>query len=197
MTAPSDPATHGPAIAGPRQRRTAHPGSERTGPGDKASGKTADRGVGPRSRGEQGPMTSDLLADSVLNRKAVIYVRQSTPQQVVNNAESRRRQYELVASARSRGFHQVEVIDDDQGTSANGEVHRPGFDKLCAELCATAGRCRVLFRRITARSKRAGLAPAPGVVRRVRRTRHRPGRCLRSQTPERSAPVGNAMLGTT
>ncbi len=81
-------------------------------------------------------MTSDLLADTVLNRKAVIYVRQSTPQQVVNNVESRRRQYELVASARNRGFREVEVIDDDQGTSANGEVHRPGFERLCTELCA-------------------------------------------------------------
>ena len=81
-------------------------------------------------------MTSDLLADTVLNRKAVIYVRQSTPQQVANNVESRRRQYELVASARNRGFREVEVIDDDQGTSANGEVHRPGFERLCTELCA-------------------------------------------------------------
>ena len=81
-------------------------------------------------------MTSDLLADSVLTRKAVIYVRQSTPQQVVNNVESQRRQYQLVASARSRGFREVEVIDDDQGTSASGEAHRPGFERLCAELCA-------------------------------------------------------------
>ena len=80
-------------------------------------------------------MTSDLLSESVLNRKAVIYVRQSTPQQVANNLESQRRQYQLVASARSRGFREVEVIDDDQGTSANGEVERPSFEKLCAELC--------------------------------------------------------------
>ncbi|MDE0698528.1 MAG: recombinase family protein [Boseongicola sp.] len=28
------------------------------------------------------------------------------------------------------------MIDDDQGTSANGEVHRPGFERLCTELCA-------------------------------------------------------------
>ena len=60
-----------------------------------------------------------------------------------------------------------------------------------------AGRWRVLFRRIKARSERTGLAPAPGVVRRVRRTRHRPGRRPRSQTPERSAFVGNVMSGPT
>lgn len=51
---PDTPATYGPAVAGPRQRRAADPGSELTGPGDKASGKAADRGGGPRSGGGQG-----------------------------------------------------------------------------------------------------------------------------------------------
>ena len=80
--------------------------------------------------------TSEVLEDSVLSRKAVIYVRQSTPQQVLGNVESQRRQYELVTSARSRGFRDVEVIDDDQGISANGQMDRQGFERLCAELCA-------------------------------------------------------------
>lgn len=48
-----------------------------------------------------------------LKRKAVVYVRQSTQAQVENNLESQRRQYELVNVARSRGFRDVEVIDDD------------------------------------------------------------------------------------
>ena len=80
--------------------------------------------------------TSELLGDSVLSRKAVIYVRQSTPQQVLVNLESQRWQYELVAAARSRGFRDVEVIDDDQGVTANGQMNRQGFERLCAELCA-------------------------------------------------------------
>src|SRR6202453_3613377 len=82
-------------------------------------------------------MTSaDLLPATVLKRKAVVYVRQSTQTQVQTNLESQRRQYELVGEARRRGFHDVEVIDDDLGRSASGTMARPGFDRLVAWLCA-------------------------------------------------------------
>src|ERR1700680_3347182 len=77
-----------------------------------------------------------LLPAVVLQRKAVVYVRQSTPQQVQLNLESQRRQYELVEVARRRGFTNVEIIDDDLGRSASGAVDRPGFDRLVAALCA-------------------------------------------------------------
>src|SRR5215204_3962944 len=79
---------------------------------------------------------ADPLPPAVLKRKAVVYVRQSTPAQVETNLESRRRQYELVDVARSRGFRDVEVIDDDLGRSASGMVARPGFERLVAWLCA-------------------------------------------------------------
>lgn len=82
-------------------------------------------------------MTSaDLLPAAVLKRKAVVYVRQSTQAQVQGNLESQRRQYELVDVARQRGFHDIEVIDDDLGRSASGMVARPGFERLVAWLCA-------------------------------------------------------------
>jgi DNA invertase Pin-like site-specific DNA recombinase len=81
-------------------------------------------------------MNSDILPPAVLQRKAVVYVRQSTQAQVEHNTESRRRQYELVEVARRRGFRTVEVIDDDLGRSASGMVGRPGFEKLVAALCA-------------------------------------------------------------
>jgi len=77
-----------------------------------------------------------LLPATVLQRKAVVYVRQSTPQQVQSNLESQRRQYELVDVARRRGFTHVEVIDDDLGRTASGTVERPGFERLVAALCA-------------------------------------------------------------
>ena len=77
-----------------------------------------------------------LLPAVVLQRKAVVYVRQSTPQQVQLNLESQRRQYELVEVARRRGFTDIEVIDDDLGRTASGAVERPGFDRLVAALCA-------------------------------------------------------------
>src|SRR5689334_25010172 len=78
----------------------------------------------------------DPLPAAVLRRKAVVYVRQSTPAQVQVNVEGRRRQYELVEVARRRGFREVEVIDDDLGRSAGGAVARPGFERLVAGLCA-------------------------------------------------------------
>ena len=73
-------------------------------------------------------MSADLLPATLLRRKAVVYVRQSTQTQVQTNLESQRRQYDLVEEARRRGFVNVEVIDDDLGRSASGTMARPGFD---------------------------------------------------------------------
>jgi excisionase family DNA binding protein len=80
--------------------------------------------------------SAELLPAAVLKRKAVVYIRQSTQAQVQTNLESQRRQYELVDIARQRGFHDIEVIDDDLGRSASGMVARPGFERLVAWLCA-------------------------------------------------------------
>jgi DNA invertase Pin-like site-specific DNA recombinase len=80
--------------------------------------------------------THDALPPAVLQRKAVVYVRQSTPQQVQSDLESQRRQYELVEVARRRGFTNIDMIDDDLGRTASGSVERPGFDRLVAALCA-------------------------------------------------------------
>lgn len=79
---------------------------------------------------------ADPLPATVLSRKAVVYVRQSTQTQVQVHRESQRRQYDLVEDARRRGFRDVEVIDDDLGRSASGSVARPGFERLVASLCA-------------------------------------------------------------
>src|ERR1700733_12873419 len=79
---------------------------------------------------------ADPLPTTMLSRKAVVYVRQSTQTQVQVNLESQRRQYDLVDEARRHGFRSVEVIDDDLGRSASGTVTRPGFEKLVAGLCA-------------------------------------------------------------
>ena len=76
----------------------------------------------------------EQLPATVLARKAVVYVRQSTQTQVQTNLESQRRQYDLVSEARRYGFEHIEVIDDDLGRSASGTVARPGFDRLVAWL---------------------------------------------------------------
>ncbi len=70
-----------------------------------------------------------------LKRRAVVYIRQSSPGQVIHNQESQRRQYGLADYARQLGFQQVEVIDEDLGRSGSGQVDRPGFQHLVAEVC--------------------------------------------------------------
>ena len=74
-----------------------------------------------------------------LARDAYVYVRQSTADQLLNNPESRRRQYALVERARSLGWQNVIVVDDDLGRSGSGQ-RRPGFERLLAAICTgTAG----------------------------------------------------------
>ncbi|VTZ59360.1 hypothetical protein EMEDMD4_1060042 [Sinorhizobium medicae] len=53
------------------------------------------------------------LPPALLKRKAVVYVRQSSQSQVMQDIESQRRQYDLVHAARQHGSRRVEVIDDD------------------------------------------------------------------------------------
>jgi DNA invertase Pin-like site-specific DNA recombinase len=60
-------------------------------------------------------ITPDHLA-----RQAIVYIRQSTADQVSNNLESKRRQYNLPERARQLGWSDVTVIDDDLGRSGGG-----------------------------------------------------------------------------
>jgi len=79
-------------------------------------------------------MNPKLTVDR-LRRRAVVYVRQSSPGQVIHHQESQRRQYGLVDRARELGFQNIGIIDDDLGRSACGLVERPGFQRLVAEVC--------------------------------------------------------------
>jgi len=69
-------------------------------------------------------------------RLAVVYVRQSSPRQVLENRESRELQYNLVRRAVAYGWHEdrVLVIDDDQGQSGSTAENRLGFQRLLAEV---------------------------------------------------------------
>lgn len=69
-----------------------------------------------------------------LARDAFVYVRQSTADQLVNNPDSRRRQYGLAERAHTLGWADVTVIDDDLGRSGSG-ISRPGFERLLAAIC--------------------------------------------------------------
>jgi len=75
------------------------------------------------------------LTPDRLRRRAVVYVRQSSPGQVVHHQESQRRQYGLLDRARELGFQDVVAIDDDLGRTASGLVERPGFQRLVGAVC--------------------------------------------------------------
>jgi|HubBroStandDraft_1064217.scaffolds.fasta_scaffold02077_10 DNA invertase Pin-like site-specific DNA recombinase len=82
-------------------------------------------------------MNPKLTAER-LERGATVYIRQSTPGQVLHHQESRRRQYALQDHARQLGFQRVAVIDEDLGRSGSGLVERNGFQQLVAAVCAGA-----------------------------------------------------------
>jgi DNA invertase Pin-like site-specific DNA recombinase len=67
-----------------------------------------------------------------LERRAYVYVRQSSMAQVMEHTESTRRQYELVDRAVGLGWSReaVEVIDEDQGKSGASTRGRSGFERL-------------------------------------------------------------------
>ena len=63
----------------------------------------------------EGKMNQPKLTAERLVRKALVYIRQSKPSQVLHHQESQRRQYGLGDRARELGFREVEVIDEDLG----------------------------------------------------------------------------------
>jgi DNA invertase Pin-like site-specific DNA recombinase len=71
-----------------------------------------------------------------LCRKAIVYVRQSTAQQVLNNQESTARQYALDRRAVQLGWaaESVVIVDEDQGRSGQSAAGRSGFAYLLSEV---------------------------------------------------------------
>src|SRR5712675_731590 len=80
-----------------------------------------------------------------LDRAAVVYVRQSSRQQVLEHTESTRLQYALAERAVALGWarSQVTVIDDDLGVSAATPDSRKGFARLVTEV--TMGRAGIVL----------------------------------------------------
>jgi DNA invertase Pin-like site-specific DNA recombinase len=83
-------------------------------------------------------LTDSKIRPDHLRRQAVVYVPQSTLQQVRGNRESSTRQYALADRAKALGWPAgaVQTIDDDQGRSGAHADHRHGFKKLLAEIAA-------------------------------------------------------------
>ena len=79
---------------------------------------------------------SELVSPQHLQRKALIYIRQSTPHQVLSNQESLRLQYALHQRALELGWRaeDIEIIDADLGLTATSASHRVGFQELVAKV---------------------------------------------------------------
>jgi len=69
-------------------------------------------------------------------RRAYVYVRQSTVWQVVENRESTERQYHLQERAIALGWSpsRVHIIDEDQGRWGSSSTYRTGFQRLVSEV---------------------------------------------------------------
>ena len=80
-------------------------------------------------------MISDKVCPHHLERKALLYVRQSSAHQVLHNRESSALQYAMRDRLTALGWLEIEVIDDDLGRSAAGGVQRAGFERMVAEVC--------------------------------------------------------------
>jgi DNA invertase Pin-like site-specific DNA recombinase len=79
-------------------------------------------------------MRDQRVTSHHLSRDAYLYIRQSTPRQIIENAESTRRQYALRERAIALGWpaQRIHTIDQDLGMSAAYSVARDGFQELVA-----------------------------------------------------------------
>src|ERR1700730_4693967 len=90
----------------------------------------------PRRRApRRSVMISDKIKPHHLERKAILYVRQSSAHQFFHNLESSAVQYGMRDRLTARGWSEIEVIDDGLGRSAAGGVQRAGFERMVAEVC--------------------------------------------------------------
>ena len=80
-------------------------------------------------------MMTDKIGRHHLERKAILYVRQSSAHQVLHNRESSALQYAMRDRLVGLGWSQIETVDDDLGRSAAGGVARAGFERMVAEVC--------------------------------------------------------------
>jgi len=81
-------------------------------------------------------ITSELITPTHLARKALIYIRQSTPQQVVTNQESLRLQYALRLKALELGWQteDIEIVDTDLGQTGAIAQNRAGFKEVVSRV---------------------------------------------------------------
>jgi len=80
-------------------------------------------------------MSLEKIRPHHLERKAILYVRQSSAYQVLHNRESSALQYAMRDRLSALGWSRIETVDDDLGRSAAGGVIRAGFERMVAGVC--------------------------------------------------------------
>jgi DNA invertase Pin-like site-specific DNA recombinase len=80
-------------------------------------------------------MSSEKIGPQHRARKAMLYVRQSSPYQVLHNRESQALQYAMRDRLAQLGWSEIEVVDEDLGRSAASGAPRAGFERMVAEVC--------------------------------------------------------------
>lgn len=80
-------------------------------------------------------MMHEKIRPHHLDRKAILYVRQSSAHQVLHNRESSALQYAMRDRLTALGWSSIDTVDDDLGRSAAGGVARAGFERMVAEVC--------------------------------------------------------------
>jgi DNA invertase Pin-like site-specific DNA recombinase len=82
--------------------------------------------------------TSELIQPRHRDRKAVIYIRQSSGHQVLTNLESGRMQRSMREHAQRLGWddHRIEVVEADTGTSAASTAGRDAYKQLLTQVAA-------------------------------------------------------------
>jgi len=78
---------------------------------------------------------SEKVKSHHCERKAVLYVRQSSAYQVAHNQESGKLQYAMRQRLERLGWREIEVVDEDLGRSAAGTTTRSGFERMVADVC--------------------------------------------------------------
>src|ERR1700674_5145026 len=101
-------------------------------------------------------MISDEVRPPHLERKAILYVRQSSAHQVLHNRESSALQYAMRDRLTALGWSRIDTVDDDLGRSAAGGVARAGFDRRVPEVC--------LARSVRSRRGKSRVSPATAVT---------------------------------
>ncbi len=89
--------------------------------------------------------TSESIQPTHLSRQALVYIRQSSPGQVLKHQESLELQYGLRERAAGCGWpgSQVRVIDADLGITGSTAASRPGFQELVA--LVSLGQVGIIF----------------------------------------------------